>query len=114
MDNYIGKYLREKRSAMGLSLREFGKLCGMSHTHIDSIEKGVDMRTGRAVNVTSQTLAKLSHALGVSEAELIGGQADNISDSQLKLALFGRTDVPDALLSEVKNFAQYVKSREGL
>ena len=114
MNNNIGKYVHERRSEMGLSLREFGKLCGMSHTHIDSIEKGVDVRTGREVNITAQTLAKLARALGVSEAELVGGSTADSSDRQLKLLLFGKEDVDDALVCEVRRFAEYIKLREGL
>lgn len=115
MDNRIGQFVKKRRTELGLSLREFGKLCGMSHTHIDSIEKGVDMRTGREVNLTSATVSKLALALGVTEAELIGASSDDgISDSSLKLALFGDSKVPDSLLEEVRQFAEFIKTREGL
>lgn len=115
MNNSIGQYVKLRRTAMKMSLREFGALCGMSHTHIDSIEKGYDPRTGREVNITAQTLSKLSQALGVSEAELVGGKEEKgLSDAQLKYALFGSAAVSDALLDEVRRFAELIKIREGL
>lgn len=114
MDNKIGQFVSRRRKEMKLSLREFGKLCGMSHTHIDSIEKGFDVRTGREINLTSTTISKLAQALGVTESELVGGKNTvPASDSQLKLALFGDSDMPDSALDEVKRFATFIKEREG-
>ena len=103
-----------------MSLREFAKLCGVSHTHIDSIEKGYDVRSGRAVNLTSTTIGKLSAALGTNEAELMNmnlGQCAEkgvASDSELKFALFGSGDISDEMLDEVKRFAEFIKSRDGI
>ncbi len=71
MNNMLGSFVKEHREKEGLSLREFGKLCGISHTHIDSIEKGVDFRTGKPVRVTNETLEKLSRVLDVSESYLL-------------------------------------------
>ena len=36
--NYIGEFIKNYRGDM--SLREFADKCGISHTHLDSIEKG--------------------------------------------------------------------------
>ncbi len=38
--NRVGKYLKSKREAAEMSLREAAKLAGMSHTHIMEIEDG--------------------------------------------------------------------------
>ncbi len=46
MSNSLGEYVKSRRQGMGMSLREFAELCGISHTHIDSIEKGYDVRSG--------------------------------------------------------------------
>lgn len=111
--NNLGEYIKKRRQAMGMSLREFGALCGMSHTHIDSIEKGYDVRSGRAVNPTSSTIKKIASALGVTESELMGreGEAISPSDGQLKFALFGDGNATDEMLEEVKQFAKFIKSR---
>ncbi len=36
----LGKFMKEKREAMGLSLRDASRLSGVSHTHIRDIEDG--------------------------------------------------------------------------
>ena len=67
--NKLGKFVREKRGDM--SLRDFAKQCGdISHTQIDSIERGVDPRTGKTVKPTVETLAKIAKGTGVSVAYL--------------------------------------------
>lgn len=66
MENYLlGDYVKEYRQAHKLSLRDFGNLCGISHTTIDCIEKGYDPRTKKAVNITNSTFSKLSDAMGI-------------------------------------------------
>lgn len=113
----LGKYLKMRRQEMGLSLREFGKLCDMSHTHIDSIEKGVDFRSGKSVNLTGTTLSKLAAALGLSERDLMTVSSDAstdvtpVTDAQLKLALFGDMSICDDALLEIKQYAQFLKSK---
>lgn len=102
---------------MGMSLREFANLCGISHTHIDSIEKGVDMRSGREVNLTSATIRKLAAALGMQESELIKMNVQDqaqlpSNDEALKFALFGDGNISDEMLEEVKSFARFIKDRE--
>ena len=81
MENRLGEYIQQRRKEMGLSLRELGKLCGISHTHIDSIEKGIDYRTGKRVNVTNETFRKLSEVLKVPAAYLLELSLDGNIDS---------------------------------
>ena len=117
MKNSLGEFVRERRLEMGMSLREFAALCKVSHTHIDSIEKGYDVRSGRAVNLTSTTIKKLALALGVKEAELMkvnlgeNTEVGKVTDCELKYALFGDSAISDSMLDEVKKFAEFIKSR---
>lgn len=65
MIDKLSRFVREKRGNM--SLREFAKLCGnISHTQIDSIERGIDPRTGKPVRPTVETLSKIAQGTGVS------------------------------------------------
>lgn len=110
-ENSLGEYVRAKRTELGMSLREFAAFCGLSHTHVDSIERGYDPRSGRKVNPTSVTIRKLSHALGVSESELLGGSLpEPADDTALKFALFGDGSVSDEKLEEVKKFAKFINN----
>src|SRR5699024_697322 len=56
----IGKVLKELRGKM--SLREAGEKIGISHTYLDTIEKGFDKRSGKHVNPSPDTLRLISNA----------------------------------------------------
>lgn len=85
--NYIGEYIRKYRGEM--SLREFADKCGISHTHLDSIEKGYDPRTGKPVRVTVDTLKKIAKTMGMTINDLLIQSGDvKISDLQFDNAEF--------------------------
>lgn len=61
-DNKLGKYVRMQRGDR--SLREYAKIVGISHTHLDSIEKGYDPRTGKEISPSLAAIEKLAAAAG--------------------------------------------------
>lgn len=67
----LGEYIRSARTEKGLSLRECAKLCGISHTRIDVIEKGVDPNTGKEAEVTTDTLMKIAQGLNLDVLYLL-------------------------------------------
>jgi len=67
--NHLGRKIRQYRGE--LSLRNFAEKCGISHTHLDSIEKGYDPRTGKHVSISIETISKLSQGTGIPERNLI-------------------------------------------
>ena len=67
--NYIGDFIRKYRGDM--SLREFAEKCKISHTHLDSIEKGYDPRTNKPVRITVETLKKIATAMNMSINDLL-------------------------------------------
>jgi len=72
VENYLlGEFIKNRRAEMRLSLRDFGSLCGISHTTIDCIEKGYDPRTNKPINITNSTFGKLSKALNVPISDLV-------------------------------------------
>lgn len=84
MENKLGNYIRERRGDR--SLREFAVLCDISHTHLDSIEKGYDPRTGKKVSVTVEVLNKIAAALGVTPEFLTALSLNHEPD--------GNSDIP--------------------
>ena len=48
------------------SLRRFAQEIGISHTHLDSLERGYDPRTGKSVNITIATIQKIANATGIN------------------------------------------------
>ena len=67
----LGEIIKEYRQENSLSLREFSKKCGLSHTYIDKLEKGVDPRSGKPVEPTIDVLEKVSSALSINLQELL-------------------------------------------
>lgn len=63
MNDELGGTIKEARGEK--TLRQFAREIGISHTHLDSIERGRDPRTGKRVNITVATLAKISQATGI-------------------------------------------------
>ncbi len=53
------------------SLRSFAREIGISHTHLDSLERGYDPRTGKSVNITIATLQKIANATGIDVSTLV-------------------------------------------
>lgn len=76
MENKLGDFIRRVRGDM--SLRAFGEMCNLSHSHIDSIEKGYDFRTGKRVSVTTDTIKKISEGTGIDYLTL-AALAENIA-----------------------------------
>ncbi|MEN6411754.1 MAG: helix-turn-helix transcriptional regulator [Veillonellales bacterium] len=69
MENKLGRFIREKRG--NESLRDLAKRCGVSHTLIDTLEKGYDPRTHKPARPTVDSLKKISLGLGVHVLELL-------------------------------------------
>lgn len=67
----IGKRLKEARDARNLSLREAAKLIGVSHSYLDTLEKGRDPRTGNPVNPSVETLVQISKGYSIPIEKLL-------------------------------------------
>lgn len=89
-NNKLGNKIREARG--DLSLRDFAKKCGISHTHLDSIEKGYDPRTGKPVKVSLDTIKKLSAGTGIPLHNLIDYDLNELIEISEKPAS-SRTDI---------------------
>ncbi|RUL56497.1 helix-turn-helix domain-containing protein [Lysinibacillus antri] len=73
----LGEFIKQLRGKE--SLRDASKRIGISHTYLDTIEKGYDKRSGKNVNPTPETLKLISNAYNCSYEELmrIAGYLDN-------------------------------------
>lgn len=69
MENKLGNFLKEKRGNM--SLRDFANKLDISHTYLDSLEKGYDNRNKKPVRITVDTLSKISKALNEPLEKLV-------------------------------------------
>lgn len=82
MENKLGIFLKEKRGKM--SLRDFASKLDISHTYLDSLEKGFDSRNKKPVRVTVDTLSKIAKALDEPLEKLVAlsENRDYISNQQ--------------------------------
>ena len=74
MDNHLidnlGKFICDYREKHGLSLRAFAEKADISPTYVSNIEKGLN-NDGKPLTVTTDTLSKISAAVGLTDRELI-------------------------------------------
>ncbi|BAS45627.1 hypothetical protein SSCHL_0847 [Staphylococcus schleiferi] len=68
--NEFGRKIKELRGNQ--SIREASQNIGISHTYLDSLEKGVDPRTGKERKPTIEVINKISLYYDYSFEELVG------------------------------------------
>lgn len=98
--------LRGKRS-----LREFSRICGISHTYLDCIEKGYDYRKGKKVRVSADVINKIAVGAKIDPLELyklhVLDNEDQLSilDAQLDFAHVKIDPDPiDDLIIDIERF----------
>lgn len=64
----LGDYLKTLRG--NKSIRQAAKDIGVSHTYLDSLEKGYDPRTDKVRSPSIMTVYKIAKYYGVSEYDL--------------------------------------------
>jgi transcriptional regulator with XRE-family HTH domain len=69
MNNKLGNLIKELRGK--LSLRNAADKIGISHTYLDTIEKGFDKRSGKKVKPTPETLKLISKAYDYDYKQLM-------------------------------------------
>jgi|SRR5690625_2218374 len=78
----IGDLLKELRGKE--SLREASKRIGISHTYLDTIEKGFDKRSGKEINPSPDTLRLIAKAYNYPYIDLLrlAGYVDEAKDEE--------------------------------
>lgn len=64
--NNLQEFLIDKRKELNLSLRNAANLIGISHTYLNTLEKGVDPRNHMPTKSTPETLKLISKAYDIS------------------------------------------------
>ena len=101
----IGKIVKSLRG--DLSLRRFAQKCGVSHTTIDTIERGEDFRTGKPAQVKLATLQKIAQACGVQVSYITGEDSEPISSPTKKLIDIIENLTPDQV-EQLNGYANYL------
>lgn len=71
----LGHEVRDRRTALGLSVRALAQAAGVSAGYITAIENGRSASTGRAPEVSLRVLDGLAAALGCTVDDLTGSRA---------------------------------------
>ncbi len=82
MANEFGEFVKSRRIELGLSLRDLANITTLSHSYIDSMERGVNPKTGNPVSPTVETLFKLAQGLNVKLEDMVSMSLP-VSSSQL-------------------------------
>lgn len=67
----LGKLIKLYRENNHLSLREFAKRCGLSHTYISALEKDIDTRTGKPIAPTLDTVKYVANGMNMSIEKIL-------------------------------------------
>ena len=104
-------------SDRGLTGAQLSAELGMSRSFM------TELRKGRAKSIKLETAQKIADYFGVSLDYLTGEEtrktpsgsaAPNVTEEDIQFALFGGNDeITEKMYEEVKNFAAYLKQREG-
>ena len=88
--NNLSDFIRQKREDMGISRREFARMCGLSHTYVDMLERGFDPRNNKPVSPTIDTLKKIAESINYNLIDLLNESGfvtnDIIIESSSKLS----------------------------
>jgi transcriptional regulator with XRE-family HTH domain len=120
MENKLGKYIEQRQKELDLSLRELADRCGLSHSYIDSLKKGIDPRTSKPVSPTIETMDKLAKGLNVTLFQLlvVSGYGQEPNDMEIPPTIEKPPDIWDELddkeRKEAEDFMRWLKSKRGI
>ncbi|OGI03006.1 MAG: hypothetical protein A2Y25_03680 [Candidatus Melainabacteria bacterium GWF2_37_15] len=64
--NYLGRYLKKRLNELKVSEREISAKCGISHSYLNQLIKGINPSTKKNISPTLATFEKLAKGFGVS------------------------------------------------
>lgn len=68
---FLGELIKKYRIDNEISMRDFSKICGLSHTYIAALEKNIDSRTGKPIAPTLDTVKLVAKALNISIDDML-------------------------------------------
>jgi transcriptional regulator with XRE-family HTH domain len=110
----LGELIKKFREENKMSLREFAKKAGLSHSYINNLENGIDPRSGKEVMPTIETLKKIAQAMNMELNDLLKQigyiEAEKSREWQPQLTEKDKKDIAKTLEEWMKDLT----SAEGL
>lgn len=63
--NHLGRYLKKRLNELKMSEREISAKCGISHSYLNQLIKGINPSTKKRISPTLSTFEKLSEGFGI-------------------------------------------------
>lgn len=98
-DKDIGRIIKEKRQALNMTQTQLGERLGVGASAVNKWELGI------VTNIKRDMLQKLSLALRIHPATLIGLAAPNDE------IVLNDLDFTPAEIAEIRNYVEFVKSK---
>ena len=116
------QFIANRRAESGLSLRDFGKVCGVSYQTIANIERGINPRTGKEFVPTLDNIKSIAAGLGIPFDTLLGmfdgslttdpnPPAILINNRKLLKLIEAMQDCTNRELDDIAAYIEFVKSR---
>lgn len=67
----LGDFLKKERKERNMTLRDFAKVSGLSHTYVSQLEQGYDKRRDIEIVPTIDALAKIAKGLNMNLDKLL-------------------------------------------
>ena len=106
----VGEKIKYLRESMNLTQTELGDRLGVKKNAVSKWE------CGRVEDIPTSKIKAMANLFGVKASYLIEDEEPKkeVSDEDIQFALFGGKDeITEKMYEEVKNFAAFLKQREG-
>lgn len=101
--NHLGRYLKKRLNELKASEREISAKCGISHSYLNQLIKGINPSTKKKISPTLSTFEKLSQGFDVS-VESLQKISRGIKDSDID----NKEYQLQSLLTQIHDFYDFI------
>lgn len=110
--NYLGKYLKKRLKELKMSEREVSAKCGISHSYLNQLIKGINPSTNKKISPTLATFEKLAKGFEVNIEHLqkvARGCINDKKENNGKLDHEICNKYPSEVIEQIRDFQSFMK-----
>jgi len=112
--NYLGRYLKKRLKELKMSEREISIRCGISHSYLNQLIKGINPSTNKRISPTLSTFEKLAKGFEVDIEDLQkvarGCAEDKVTCIENRKASSGEHgNYSSEVIEQIKDFQDFMK-----